>query len=79
MSSTRQYVYVGPKQYLLNDRYRKDAELLWNFKVRPDDIWITTFPRSGTTMTQELIWLITNNFNYEGAAAKLEMRFPYFE
>lgn len=64
---------------MLNDRYRKEANQLWNFEVRPDDVWITTFPRSGTTMTQDLIWLIANNFDYEGVTAKLNNRFPFFE
>ncbi|KAL7013353.1 hypothetical protein ACKWTF_015345 [Chironomus riparius] len=44
-----------------------DFERIKNFKVYEDDIWLIGLPRSGTTLVQEIIWLIMNDYNYEGA------------
>lgn len=33
----------------------------------------------GTTWTQELVWLLANNLNYEGAKSLIPVRFPFLE
>ncbi|XP_047995707.1 LOW QUALITY PROTEIN: luciferin sulfotransferase-like [Leguminivora glycinivorella] len=35
--------------------------------TRPDDVWVTTFPRSGTTWSQELVWLLMNDLDFDTA------------
>ncbi|KAL1140692.1 hypothetical protein AAG570_000622 [Ranatra chinensis] len=71
---------VGPKKYFLPSKYAQEADHFLSFKTRSDDIWICTFPRSGTTLTQEMIWLIANNFDFERAKSiPLAERFPFFE
>ena len=34
------------------ERFLDIAEEIYNFEVRPTDIWIVTFPKSGTTVIQ---------------------------
>ena len=54
-----------------NGRKYKDVSILRN---------LLFFPISGTTWTQEMVWCIMNNFNYEeGKKATLDEKFPYFE
>jgi hypothetical protein len=51
-----------------------------DFEVREDDIFISGFPRSGTTRAQEMAWLIANDFDFEGALKhESDVRCPYFE
>ncbi|XP_055390018.1 sulfotransferase 1B1 [Condylostylus longicornis] len=74
------FVQVGPEKYFFPWKYKNSAEHFYNFQARPDDIWIATFPRSGTTWTQELIWLIANNLDFKTAKTEyLTKRFPFFE
>lgn len=74
------FVKVGPSEYLFPNVFAKHAQRLYNFQARPDDVWISTHPRSGTTLTQEMVWLIVNNFDYDRAQCeKLGKRSPFFE
>jgi len=41
------YVRAGPQGYLLPASYAQDGHHLRNFKPRPTDTWVVTFPRSG--------------------------------
>lgn len=45
--------------------YINYAERIKNFVVRPDDIWVISYPKSGTTWTLEMTWLFMNNFDFE--------------
>lgn len=61
-------------------QYTKFRERIRKFKVRPDDIWLCTFPKCGTTWTQEMIWLLRNNINFEQANSEpLHMRTIFLE
>lgn len=61
-------------------RYKKWAEKIKNFEVYDDDVWIVTYPKSGTTWSQEMIYLLKNNLDYEKASkSKLAERFPFLE
>ncbi|XP_034479258.1 sulfotransferase 1C4-like [Drosophila innubila] len=74
------FVQVGPEGYFFPHKYKAQAKHYYNFKARPDDIWISTVPRSGTTWTQEMIWLLANGLDYDQAQQRpLTDRFPFFE
>ena len=63
-----------PRGYLDYERQIK------NFKAREDDIWISSFPKCGTTWTQEMVWNIMNDVDTEQAKkSKLDQRIPFLE
>lgn len=56
------------------------AERVKNLEVYEDDVWVVTFPKCGTTWTQEMVWLVDNDLNYEKALeVNLNDRFPFLE
>ncbi|XP_037025040.1 luciferin sulfotransferase-like [Bradysia coprophila] len=52
---------------VLAARFQQYLPYIFNYDVRSDDIWIVTYPRSGTTWTQEMVWLINNGYDYQKA------------
>ncbi|XP_066905451.1 luciferin sulfotransferase [Halyomorpha halys] len=74
------FVQVGPKKWLLPASYADHAEKFYSYDLRSDDVWVITYPRSGTTLCQELVWLLNNNMDFETSAnVAMEKRFPFFE
>ena len=60
------------------------GQRIWDMKPKPDDIWIVTYPKCGTTMTQELVWQIINlskggQLDSEKAKEFLFLRVPFVE
>lgn len=55
-------------------------ELYRNFETRRDDVWIATYPKSGTTWMQEIVYLIMNDCDVDKAKlCPLEDRSPFLE
>ena len=48
-------------------------------KARKKDIWVLSFPKSGTTWTQEMIWQIANKVDLVNGELDLQQRFPFLE
>ncbi|CAH1131623.1 unnamed protein product [Ceutorhynchus assimilis] len=49
------------------------------WKVNENDVWIVSFPKTGTTWTQEMVWLLLNDLNYKAAEKNLIKRSPQLE
>lgn len=60
-------------------RYAEMAEEILNWEVFDSDLWISSFPKTGTTWTQEMTWMIGNNIDIEGGKENLGVRFPFLE
>jgi len=69
--------YPGP--FIMPRTFAPIRERIANFEVRPDDIWIVTYPKSGTTWTQEMIWQIVNDVDLVKGQLPLFTRTPFLE
>ncbi|XP_055706449.1 luciferin sulfotransferase-like [Phlebotomus papatasi] len=68
------------RTYFFPTHYQRCVEDIENFQVRPDDVWVVTFPKCGTTWTQEMVWQICNDLDFKkGKSIGLNARFPFFE
>ncbi|XP_065216903.1 luciferin sulfotransferase-like [Planococcus citri] len=69
--------YVYCEDYLMPGTFINEVEDLDNFEVYDDDIWVSSFPKSGTTWTQEMVSSILNE--PESNKSKLAERFPFID
>ncbi|XP_022902177.2 luciferin sulfotransferase-like [Onthophagus taurus] len=82
MGDNQQFNYVKLKNFegcYMPSNFFITKERIEDFEVRNEDIWVTSYPKAGTTWTQEMVWLIANDLDYEGAKVDLDYRFPFIE
>lgn len=71
---------IGPEKFIMSKFYAENADKVYNFEARTEDVYISTFPRSGTTWVSEMMWLLFNDLNYEAAkATRHDLRIPFLE
>ncbi|XP_063907529.1 luciferin sulfotransferase-like [Zophobas morio] len=71
--------YITVNGFTLSERYGDLKQELDNLEVSENDVWICTFPKVGTTWTQEMVWMILNNLDFEGGNVSLDYRSPFVE
>ncbi|XP_074651129.1 sulfotransferase 1B1-like [Tubulanus polymorphus] len=53
---------------------------IMNLEFREDDVIVATYPKAGTTMTQEITWLVMNNGDVDAASKEyIVARVPFLE
>ena len=72
-------VRSSPGNVLMPRQFTKIAEAIYNFKLRPDDVFVVTYPKCGTTWTQEMVWQILHDLDLEGGKESIMTRSPYLE
>ncbi|GLV32779.1 Sulfotransferase 2 [Carabus blaptoides fortunei] len=73
-------IEVYPNKIYLPEQIEEIGQSILDAPVRKDDIWLLSYPRTGSTWTQEMVWLIGNDFNYEGAKCSIQpVRTPLIE
>jgi len=73
------YIKLGRVEGVFARSYLNFIDTIKNFEIRDDDTWVISFPKTGTTWTQEMVWCMMKDLDFEGAKEDLDKRFPYFE
>lgn len=63
----------------LNRSYIHQHHLVYNMKIREDDVWVVTYPKCGTTWTQEMTWNIMNGVKVDKISEQLFERSPFID
>ncbi|CAH0401653.1 unnamed protein product [Chilo suppressalis] len=70
---------VNPSRTLLPADYIKIGQDILEMEVLEDDVWMCSYPRTGSTWCQEMVWLIGHDLDYEGAKSLQQIRCPLVE
>ncbi|KAI5715415.1 hypothetical protein M8J77_015580 [Diaphorina citri] len=70
---------VHPGRVVIPPKFKEMGEVIYNMEVRPDDVWLVSFPRTGSTWAQEMVWLLGHDLDYEGAKVFGQIRNPLLE
>ena len=74
------FVRFQPSGQVLPREFIKYEKTIMELEVFENDIWISSFPKSGTTWCQEMVWNIVNNMDFETAKGQiLDKRIPFLE
>ncbi|KAF4518308.1 hypothetical protein B566_EDAN005877 [Ephemera danica] len=72
-------IEVNPGRVLMPPRFKEVAQRIVDLEVRPDDVWLISYPRTGSTWTQEMVWCIGNDLDFERAQLLQQVRAPVLE
>lgn len=52
------WVLVGEKKWFFPHKYTIEGKGFYNFKARPDDIWVLSYPRSGKLYVFKICFIV---------------------
>ncbi|XP_018573177.1 sulfotransferase family cytosolic 1B member 1-like [Anoplophora glabripennis] len=71
--------YVTAKGVTMPERFAEMQEEIYNLEVNENDVWVCSFPKTGTTWTLEMVWMIMNNLDFIKGQENIETRCPFLE
>ncbi len=78
LNDGKSLIRTSPGNLLLPSGYEKYKEQIYNLALRPDDIYVLTFAKNGTTWTQQMVWSIINAISSTEKVTDL-VKVPFLE
>ncbi|XP_033609943.1 luciferin sulfotransferase isoform X2 [Cryptotermes secundus] len=72
-------IEVHPGHVLLPSKYEELGDRIRGMEVRSSDVWVVSYPRTGSTWLQEMVWCIGNDLDLERAKILQHLRTPLLE
>ncbi|KAB7498678.1 Sulfotransferase 1C4 [Armadillidium nasatum] len=74
-------VRLQPGNWFFTTPFINYADQVYDFKLKPSDVVVVTYPKCGTTWTQEIVWTILKNRNLDNPKASIPInaRCPFIE
>ncbi|XP_050070520.1 luciferin sulfotransferase [Anopheles maculipalpis] len=74
------FIEVNPGHVVMPKAFADLGDSIRALPIRPNDVWLMSFPRAGSTWAQEMVWLLGNNLDYDAARNQLQqVRTPLLE
>ncbi|XP_073814193.1 sulfotransferase 2 [Musca autumnalis] len=73
------FIEVLPGNVIVPRKFMEIGESIRNLKTYSDDVWLVSYPRTGSTWAQEMIWLLGNHLDFDGAKQMQQIRSPIVE
>ncbi|XP_078051833.1 sulfotransferase 2, partial [Augochlora pura] len=73
------FLRVEPGHTVLPPHFVFYGSRIRDMEIYEDDVWMTSFPRTGSHWAQEMVWCIANDFDYEKAQTMIILRNPLLE
>ncbi|KAF2883002.1 hypothetical protein ILUMI_23181 [Ignelater luminosus] len=75
----KSFITVGEDKMSIAISFKKYVEEFKNLEVYQSDVFIASFPKTGTTWLSEMVWMICNDMNFEKGRELLAKRVPFLE
>ncbi|CAH0597698.1 unnamed protein product [Chrysodeixis includens] len=72
-------VEINPGRVILPADYMTIGQDILDMEIHDTDVWMCSYPRTGSTWAQEMVWLIGHDLDYEGAKSLQQIRCPLVE
>ncbi|XP_026674212.1 sulfotransferase family cytosolic 1B member 1 [Ceratina calcarata] len=73
------FLRVQPGHCMIPPQFVFYGTRIRDMEIYEDDVWMVSYPRTGSHWAQEMVWCIGNNFDYENAQTLLVIRNPLLE